>query len=260
MTSKIKYNRLKPVLLLLVSFLPLFAIAQGEATTLFRKGNDEFAKWRYKDAITSYQQITGKGYQSAAVYFNLGNAYYKSGDIPSALLYYEKAHKIVPGDEDINSNIRFANAKTVDKIEQPPQFFILNWWDAVILSFPLHTLAIAAILFLLAGFGALIFYLFTQSVVFKKASFYSALALIFSGLLVMFIAGRQDHYFEAHHQAIIFAGTVKVKSEPVDNSKDLFVIHEGTKVELMDNQNGWIKIGLLNGNTGWIRLTDIKEI
>lgn len=260
MILKIKYDPLKQLLIvLLLTMLPLLGHAQ-QPDTLFTQGNRQFAKARYKDAIGTYQKIISAGYQSAAVYFNLGNAYYKTADIPSALLYYEKAHKLAPGDDDINFNIQFANARTVDKIDAAPQFFILGWWNAVILAFSLHTLAIISILLFVAGFALLIYYLYAQSVSLKRSSFYGAIILIGLGLISIFIADRQSSYFEAHHEAIVFGSAIKVKSEPADASKDLFVIHEGTKVELMDNQGGWTKIGLVNGNTGWIKLADVKEI
>ena len=259
MILKIKYNLSRLLLLLLVLCLPLFTLAQ-DAPALFEKGNEQFAKEKYKDAIASYQKIINEGYQSAMVYFNLGNAFYKSGDIPSALLYYEKAHKLAPGDDDINFNIRLANSKTIDKIEEEPEFFIVSWWNALILSFSTHSLALISVLLFIAGFGVLIYYLFAQSVSLKRASFYGSISLLFLGLVTIFIASRQTHYFDSHHQGIIFGSTVKVKSEPTDTSKDLFVIHEGTKVEVTDTQNGWTKVGLVNGNTGWVRVADIKEI
>jgi tetratricopeptide (TPR) repeat protein len=82
-----------------------------------------YAKGQYKEAAAGYQQMVNDGYKSAVIYYNLGNAYYKLGDIPSALLYYEKAHKLSPGDDDINFNIRYVNSKTTDKVEDAPSSF-----------------------------------------------------------------------------------------------------------------------------------------
>src|SRR5882757_4527610 len=110
--------------LLLLIISPLLAFSDDGATALFKKGNDQYAKAQYKEAITSYQKLVDGGYQSTAVYFNLGNAYYKTDDIAAALLYYEKAHKLSPGDEDIRVNIQLANSKITDKQDDVPEFFI----------------------------------------------------------------------------------------------------------------------------------------
>lgn len=261
MTSKIKYSTLKRALYLcLLLICPLLSVAQNDASALFEQGNAQYAKGKYKDAINTYQKILSWGYQSETVYFNLGNAYYKTDEIASALLYYEKARKLAPGDDDINFNIQLTNLKTTDKIDEAPQFFILKWWDSFILMFSVKALSTMAILLLIAGFGTLTYYLFAQSSSLKKISFYTALALIFLGLTNTFMANRQVNYFASHQEAIIFGGTVNVHSEPTPTSKNLFVIHEGTKVDVTTNNNGWLKVKLPNGNEGWIQGGDAKEI
>jgi tetratricopeptide (TPR) repeat protein len=248
------------IYLSLLLALPFFANAGDTEHTLFEQGNAQYAKSDFKGAVQSYQKILGEGYQSEAVYFNLGNAYYKLGEIPSALLYYEKARKLAPGDEDINFNIQFANLKTTDKVEDAPQLFLVNWWDSFILAFSANALAVFSVLFFIIGFGLLAFYLFTQSISFKKAAFYSGIILLLFGLITIFTANRQSQYFTDHHEAIVFSASVTVKSSPDNASKNLFVIHDGTKVQVVESNNGWMKIRLLNGNEGWITLADVKEI
>jgi uncharacterized protein YgiM (DUF1202 family) len=105
-----------------------------------------------------------------------------------------------------------------------------------------------------------VFYLFANIVLLKKAAFYLGVLVLFSGLLTVFIANRQTHYFNDYQQAIIFSGSVNVRSAPVDQAVTLFVLHEGTKVNILDNNNGWLKIQLANGTEGWIHEADIKEI
>jgi len=260
MKLKTRYNLMKRGLyLLLLLALPLFSLGDDN-TALFEKGNAAYAKAQYQQAEKAYQQIVDGGYQSATVYFNLGNAYYKLGDIPSALLYYEKAHKLAPGDEDINFNIRFANSKTSDKVEPEPEFFATQWWHNFILFFSASTLAVLSILLFLAGFGVLILYLFTSSISLKKASFFIGVTMVFVGLVMVFMANRQINYFSNHHQAIIFSSTVTVKSSPDASAKPLFVVHEGTKVTVMQTNDTWIEVELPNGNAGWIASSDVKEI
>ena len=265
MILKMKYSRLKHVFYLLVLLvLPLLSFgnddADADAGALFKKANEFYAKSQYKDALSLYQQIIDGNYQSAVVYFNMGNAEFKMGDIPSALLYYEKAHKLSPGDEDINFNLRFVNLKTTDKIDAAPEFFLSRWWQAFILSFSAKVLSVWSIIFVLLGSGFLILYFFAGSVAVKKSAFYAAFALLFLGVLSIFMANRQLSYFDDHKQAIVFSNSVNVKSGPVDKSGTLFVIHEGTKVNIIDTNNDWLKVSLANGNEGWIKTADVKEI
>jgi tetratricopeptide (TPR) repeat protein len=256
-----KYSKLKRILFLVVWLvLPMLSFGINQAPALFAKGNAYYAKAQYKEALTTYQQILSEGYQSAALYFNMGNASYKSDDIPAALLYFEKAHKLAPGDDDINYNIRFTNLKTVDKIDEAPEFFLANWWKAFILSFSVGTLTVLSIILVMLASVVLIIYFFANSVSIKKSSFYASIVLFLLGVLTIFIAGMQISYFENHRQAIIFTSSVTIKSGPVEKSGSLFVLHDGTKVNILENNDGWMKIRLGNGNEGWIKASDVKEI
>jgi tetratricopeptide (TPR) repeat protein len=246
--------------LLLYITLPLLSFGNNDVQALFDKGNQLYAKAQYPQALVVYQQVLKAGYQSAPLYFNMGNASYRNNDVASAILYYEKARKLAPGDEDINFNIRFANLRTADRVEEAPEFFLTRWWHNFILALSLDALAIISIgLMLLAGL-TLIAYLFTQSVTFKKVSFYSAIIIFFFSLAAIFVANRQSNYFESHHQAIIFSGTVTVKSSPASSAKALFVLHEGTKVDVIGTNNNRLRIKLANGSEGWIGISDVKEI
>jgi len=240
--------------------IPLLSFGKDQADLLFEKANASYAKGEYKAALANYRQILNSGYESPAIYFNMGNASYKTDDIPSALLYYEKAHKLAPGDEDINFNIAMANSKTTDKIEEMPDFFLGRWIKSFILSHSAHTLAITSLLLILLGSALLILYFFAHSVWVKKSSFYTAILLFFFGILTVFIANRQISYFEDHRQGIVFSSSVTVKSAPNERSRALFVVHDGTKVNVMESNNDWIRIKLANGNEGWMKIADLKEI
>jgi tetratricopeptide (TPR) repeat protein len=239
--------------------VPLVSLG-SDYSALFKQANDEYVKAQYQQAISTYQQILNDGCHSEAVYFNLGNAYFKIGDVPSALLNYEKAHKLAPGDEDVKFNIYFANSKTSDKVEPAPEFFATRWWHNIILHFSIRTLSVLSILLLIAGSGLFVLYQFANIVFLKKAAFYLGMLLLLAGILAVFITNRQSHYFNDYRQAIIFSGSVNIRSAPVDEGVTLFVLHEGTKVSILDNSNGWLKIQLANGTEGWIHETDIKEI
>jgi tetratricopeptide (TPR) repeat protein len=256
--------RFKRSLHLLVFFvllgLPALSFADDQAQGLFIKANAFYAKAQYDEALKTYRKLTDEGYQSAPLYFNMGNASYKSGDVASAILYYERARKLAPADEDINFNLKYANLKTTDKIDEAPELFLNRWWKGIILSLPLATLSVWSIVFILAASGILILYFFAGSVVIKKVSFYAACLFLFAGIYLIFVSNRQVNYFDDHRQAIIFSPSVDVKNGPVERSATEFVIHDGTKVDLLENNNDWVKIKLANGSEGWIRKDAAKEI
>lgn len=245
-------------ILLVIS--PLFLCAKGNPEALFTKGNSQYAKAQYKDAAQSYEGVLNEGYKSAEVYFNLGNTYYKLGEMAPAILYYEKAHKITPGDQEISLNLQLANSKIADKIDAIPEFFLAKWWKSFVLFFSAQALSVLAVVFLLLGFTLLIVYLFAISVSVKKPAFYTGVVILALGLLSVFIANVQSGYLNSSSQAIVFNSTVNVKSSPDDKSKTLFVIHEGTKVTIKQNDDNWIKVELPNGNIGWIETVAVKEI
>jgi tetratricopeptide (TPR) repeat protein len=253
-----KFSRILYIVLGIV--LPCLCFSKDTVQALFEKGNAYYAKAQYTEAAAIYQKIIDDGYQSPALYFNMGNASYKGGDIPSALLYYEKAHKLAPGDDDINFNIRFANLKTTDKVDAVPDFFLDRWWKGFMLSFSISALSLMSIVFMLLGSAILVVYFFAGSVSLKKFSFYGSMLSYFLFALTFLVAAKQMSYFEGHRQAIVFTSSVNVKNGPVEKSNTLFVIHDGTKVNVLDNSNGWMKIGLPNGNEGWIKTSDLKEI
>jgi len=256
-----KFNRIKRLLLLAACLvLPMLSFGAGKANELFAKGNALYAKGQYEQALNAYRQVINEGYQSAALYFNMGNASFKNDDLASAILYYEKAHKLAPGDDDINFNIRFANSKTTDKIDEVPEFFLARWWKAFILAFSTGTLAMLSIIFVLIGSAMLVLYFFANSISIKKASFYISVSLLCLGVFAIFVAVMQIDYFNNRRQAIVFSGSATIKSAPADRSASLFVIHDGAKVNILDESNGWMKIRLANGNIGWIKDADVKEI
>jgi tetratricopeptide (TPR) repeat protein len=250
---------LKAICIALVLLAPSFAFA-STAAGLFAKANAEYNKGQYAQALADYREVMVDGYQSAALYFNIGNSYYKTGDIPSAILYYEKAHKLAPGDEDISYNLKYANLKTTDRLDEVPEFFLSRWWKNIILVSSTDTLGIWSVVFILLGSGLLVLYFFAASVGVKKGAFYTAVGLFILGVFTLFIAQRQLSYFDSHHEAIVFNGTVDVKSSPAEKASTLFVIHDGTKVNVLESNNGWVRIGLVNGNQGWIKPGDVKEI
>ncbi|SDJ99169.1 TPR repeat-containing protein [Pedobacter sp. ok626] len=263
MTLKSMRNFLKYNLCawLLLFAMPLFTSAKViDADALLKQGNAAYAKNQFAEAAAAYQQVLDAGYESAAVYFNLGNAQYKLAEMPAAILHYEKALKLAPGDADIKQNLQLANLKITDRIEEIPEFFLSKWWKGFILFFSLSILSVFTIVCFIVGFILLIAYLFLISVWPKKMAFYTGITVLSFGLIFLVMSAVQSHYLNAYQQGIVFTGAVDVKSGPDGKQKTLFVIHEGTKVSILEQDNDWAKIVLANGNGGWIKLLDIKEI
>jgi len=240
--------------------LPIILWGWEPPQKLFENATQLYKKNRYKEALNIYEQIVEDDYRSSEVFYNMGNAYYKLGDIPSSLLYYEKAHKLNPRDEDIDQNILLANSKLTYKTEPVPSFFLTNWWYRFILMFSENTLSVFSAICWIAASISLIIYLFAPSVSQKKATFYIGMFLFVFGAFCIFITKKQSDYLDIHQHAIVFSNSVDVKSEPGSGSKNLFIIHAGLKVAVLQKEQGWFKIKLPNGNQGWIATNDAKEI
>ena len=247
------------VYLFMAMILPLVTFAADNMQAIFAKANAQYTKGQFKEAEAGYKQLVNGGYESAALYYNLGNAEYRLNDIASAMLYYEKAHKLSPGDEDINANIRFANQKLADKIDTSPELFFVTWWHSFILSFSANAMAVWSVILLILASAALTVYFFTYSVSVKKMSFYSALVTAVFAVITIVYTTSQSSYFAGNKQAIIF-NTVNVKGGPMESSSTLFVLHEGTKVNVQETGNGWLRIKIANGNQGWVKAADAKGI
>ena len=255
-----KFNIFIKVFLIFVLTLPIFSFANNQTKSAFEKANSLYSKGNYKAALAVYKQINEDGYESASLFFNMGNAFYKLGDIASSILYYEKAHKLAPNDDDINFNIKFANQKISDKIEETPEFFLTTWLKWVYLGFSINTLSLLNVLLIFLASVVLIVYLYANNVKLKKTTFFVSIGLFIIGFVFIIISTKQTDDLESHKQAIIFSNAVSVKNAPNESSATLLILHDGTKVNIIDNQNGWIKIVLANGNQGWLKANDIKEI
>jgi tetratricopeptide (TPR) repeat protein len=250
--------------LLILTFLIPFVIrtmAQpAEFHALMQQANQYYAENQYRAAIEMYEKILAGRYESPELYFNLGNSYFKEGDIPSAILFYEKALKLDPTDQDIRFNLDLANSRIIDKIEPLPEFFLKAWWRSARESLSSDQWARLAIIALILVLSSAFVFFAVRSVLLRKVSFWAGIAFIMLLFFsILFSTGSYRHYQQTG-TAIIFTPTVTVKSSPNENSVDLFVIHEGTRVSIIDQVEGWSEIRLANGNVGWIKATVYRTI
>lgn len=215
---------------------------------------------QFETSIQLYESILQKGLESSILYYNLGNAYYRNKDLPSAALYYEKALKMDPTNRDIQHNIELVNSKIIDKVEPVPELFYKRWWKVLLNSMNLDSVSVLMIcLFTLSLLFAGI-YLTSSRLGIRKFAFYTSIFMFILVITSFMVAREKKHYLTQHHEAIVFTPTVTIKSSPDAASTDLFVIHEGLKVTLLDKIGDWQEIRIANGSIGWLKLSDIRYI
>lgn len=237
--------------------LKLMAVSDTE---MMLRGNNAYKAGMFSQAITYYQSVLKSGMASSQLYYNLGNACFKANDIPSAILYYEKAKELNPNDENIDFNLKIANSKIADKIEEVPQLFIKRWYTLLFNLLGLDILAILCIASFTLFFVLLSIYLFAPPLWLRKMAFWSSVCFLVLSLASFSLSQRKHHALIAQKEAIVFTPAVTVKSSPDENSVDLFMVHEGAKVTILDTLGGWQEIRIGNGSEGWIKSVDTHRI
>ncbi|WP_010423178.1 tetratricopeptide repeat protein [Anaerophaga thermohalophila] len=250
---------MKPIILTLTLSV-IFGINTFSQDDRFKQGNELYANGNFEEAFEVYESILQSGLESPALYYNLGNAYYKTGELPEAILNYERALLLAPQDADIRYNLELAYEQTADKIDKVEVFFLTKWFRSIRNlndsdGWAVYSI-IAFVLFLLsAGF-----YLFGRSSATKKVGFSLAVIfLIISGTSFGFSSYQKEKLVDRRH-AIIFTPTVNIKSSPDTSGTNLFVLHEGTKVELISKLGEWWNVRLQDGSEGWIHESDVEVI
>ena len=244
-------------LLLLVAFLalPLSAAAITKANA-----DSAYARQQYQQAIKDYEELL-QGGVSAELYYNLGNAYYRTDNITKAVLNYERALLLSPGDADIRFNLQMARSKTIDKITPESEMFFVTWYHSLVNMMSVDGWAnVALVSFGLAIVLALV-YLFSSRIWMRKAGFFAGVAFILLFAVANLFAYQQKKELLNRTGAIVISSAVPVKSTPSNSGTDLFILHEGTKVEITDgSMRGWKEIRVADGKEGWIETSKIEII
>jgi len=228
--------------------------------SLFLRANGLYQEGDYESALASYRKVLEAGFESSDLYYNMGNAAFRSNNIGYAILYYEKALKLDPFHEDAFHNLEFVSRYRVDTFEQVPRLFISNWIQKLVSIFPEHTWSILSLLFFVLILASVVVYLFARKLTIKKTGFFSALIglLLFS---IALLSGIAQHRSIIHPDAgIILSPSVVVKSTPSESGTELFILHEGTRVELNERVAGWRNIRVVDGREGWVRSGDFESI
>ena len=240
------------LMVLCLLWFPVHAQTKAEA-------DSAYASEQYDKAIDIYTKLLKNG-EHAAIYYNLGNCYYKQGEIAKAILNYERALLLHPGDNDIKYNLKMAQQATVDNIKVLPELFLVRWYNAFVTAFTADQWAYVSVI-LFIGFlimAALFFH--ATSISLKKSWFTLGIIMLLVSVMTIFFALKQYHRVTDRDSGIVMTPSVVVRGAPDNSGTELFVIHEGLKVQVIGTLGDWYNVRLADGNEGWIAKTDLEKI
>lgn len=240
------------VLVTIMLSLSVNAITKNNADTEYNKGN-------YQQAIKDYEELLENGV-SYEIYHNLGNAYYRTDNIPRAILSYERALWLSPYDADVKFNLQMAQSKTIDKLTPKSEMFFVEWYKALVNMLSVDGWAYTAIISVILAIMLVLMYLFSERILFRRIGFWGIICALILFVLSNVFAFQQCYYLNNKTGAIVMASSVTVKKTPQKNASELFVLHEGTKVEIIDKVKNWVDVKISDGREGWIETSKIEEI
>ncbi len=236
------------------------AISKSQAEELMAQGNKYYQDKQYDNAVDTYQKIISAGFEGTSLYYNLGDAYYREGKLGLAILYFEKAHRLSPGNSDVIYNLKIANARTIDKIDALPKFFLFQWWESLLAVFSVTGWAYTAYAFYFLLLLSIGLYFFAKRPGIQRSAIYSGFVtvlLLIATVSLLAVKLNRDINVKS---AIVIQPTATVKLSPDPTSNDAFIIHEGLKVRELNSIGDWVDIRLQDGKEGWIQRSDIATI
>jgi len=227
---------------------------------LFQNGNDLYNNGEFEQAIIEYDKILKNDLHSSELYFNMGNCFYKLNKVAESNFYFEKALILSPNNKEILSNLSFAKNMTLDAIEELPKSQIKQYINIFVSIFSIKIWAFISIGFMSIFFITSLLYLFSFNPILKRLYFSLSIFFMTASLLSHIIIRQETKKNEVIKKGIVFAKELSVFSEPNRRNEEIFTLHEGTKVELMDKLKGWDKIRLVNGSEGWVIESQVKPL
>lgn len=250
---------MKKTLILLLLATAINAVAQSPQQ-LMQRGNDAYAKGDFVTAAQAYNAVLDAGYESADLYYNLGNAYYRQDEYGLSILNYERALRLKPNFRDAKQNLDLADSKTEDQIAALPEIFLAQWAHSVVAWFsPTGWRICTLIILVILGIAAVLF-LLSRDYVWRKGAFIGGIVTLVFLLLSIACTISSSVRYNRHNQAIVTAPMAVVKSSPEENSVDKLVLHEGTKVNIEETLGEWHKIQIADGNNGWLQTDEVTII
>ena len=247
---------------LLLSAPAVMRAADNYPDSLWNAGVSAYQDGRWTDAVSDFRALSAAGIESAAVWYNLGNASFKAGDVPGAILAYERTLKLDPSHADARFNLEFAQTQIQDRIDAVPEFILKTWARKCCWLLSSDAWAVLSLFFLAGALALLLLYLLGRGTGLRKTGFFGAIAAALVFILCLNFSLWQSRDYTRADSAIVMRPVSSVKSSPSGGNaaKDLFVLHEGTKVRILDNVGDWCNIELSDGRQGWIPTKDIEII
>lgn len=237
-----------------------FSAAKQQSNVTKAEGDSAYMRNDYASAIQIYENLLKKG-EAAEVYYNLGNSYYKADEIAKAILNYERALLLKPGNADIRANLEIARSKTIDKVVPTPEIFFVAWTKSLINSLSIDAWAKLGIVFFILLLVSLSLFFFSKQVLWKKAGFIAGIVFLVFVVLSNIFASQQMSQLRNRSAAIVLSPSVTVRSTPSESGTSLFILHEGHKVEIKDDSmREWKEIRLEDGKVGWLPSSTIEAI
>ena len=249
------------ILLLLALPLSQARAAESYPDSLWNAGVAAYTEGDFASALQDWEDVRATGLMSKELYYNLGNAYFKTGEMAQSILWYERALKLDPSDADIRHNLEYARSLTQDRIEEVPEIFFEQWGHAMCYLLPSNTWAVLCLVFLAAAVAMALLFLLGSTAGRRRVGFFVGIACLLFAFLGWDFAQWQRQEALAQDRAIVMRPVSSVKSSPsAESAKDLFILHEGTRVKILDNVGSYSNIELGDGRQGWIPSADIEVI
>lgn len=241
-------------------FLAITTIFAQNNETLFKQAEEFYNQGNYQEAIDNYQRILQTKSESANLYFNLANAYYKKEEIANSIYYYEKALALSPDDLSIKNNLKYAQQMVLDNIHPLPKVWTQRVIEKISGLNSANGWGILSISSMLVFIMSFLFYYFSK-IVFRKRLFFTIMVFsIFFSVGSYFLGDTVKSYLHSQQYAILFDKEVKFYEKPSSNSKEIFTLHEGVKVKIIEQSENWVKTKIADGRTGWVTKNTLRKL
>lgn len=254
MLKQLKY------IITVLALLVAFNVFAGTGNITLDSANAAYARNDFEKAAKLYEEVLASGVEAPEVYYNLGNTYYRLNKPGLSILNYERARKLAPNDADIKHNLELANQRITDKIDPVPQLFIEEWKSDFLNMFSATGWAVVCIILFICFLLMLALFITGTRTGIRQMGFWSGIVLLAFTVVSFFMARRQNIILMEAQEAVVTTSSVTVKGSPNEKGTKLFVIHEGTKVEIEEIEGNWVEVKIANGNVGWVPASSITFI
>ncbi|MBK7259117.1 MAG: tetratricopeptide repeat protein [Ignavibacteriae bacterium] len=251
---------MKRILVLLAVMCVAIGMQAQTVEQRYQQGNALYQQGKFAEPAAAYETILQAGYTGGEICFNLGNAYYKQGNMGKAILNFERALRFLPADDDVRHNLQLANLQIVDRIDPAPRLFLWDWWDGIKDVFSLNAITWLTWLMVVFFLGSVALILLARTYALRKSGLIASIAT--GVMVVMAVAIFSGKVIDANsnEEAVITAAIATAKNSPDAKSSDAFVIHAGLKVRISDSIGQWLRIRLVDGKVGWVEIKSAERI